>query len=175
MYHLSGDGISKIFGSPAPEKDSSDNGYFDTLFSLHLSEGYTYTVENNSVGFQTSFTRDFTDANPYFDREGNLTEDARENNETDWLNADPYFYLFMPVDVDGDGIFEIMTAQYTYLYGRADGLGSAYTILKWDRGMGRFYIDRAGFWPYEEHEDEESETDYEKRWEDYESSWYLTE
>lgn len=29
-----------------------------------------------------------------------------ENDETNWLSADPYFYLFMPVDADGDGIYE---------------------------------------------------------------------
>lgn len=35
-------------------------------------------------------------------------------------------------DIDGDGVSEIMTVQYTSLWGHADSLGSAYTILKWD-------------------------------------------
>ncbi len=45
-----------------------------------------------------------------------------------------------------------MTAQYTYLYGRSDGLGAAYTLLKWDNSMERMYIQKAGYWPYEDHE-----------------------
>lgn len=169
IYRLSDGRLSKIFGSPGPDGSCS----FDTYFSLHLSEGYTHTVQNGSTGFYTTFTRKDPDGNPYFDEDGNLTDAGRENNETDWLSADPYFYLFTPVDVDGDGACEIMTAQYTYLYGRADGLGAAYTILKWDSSMERMYIMKAGFWPYEDHE--EDSQDYIRRWEEYENTWYSME
>lgn len=172
IYRLSNNGISKLFGNLDDETDR----YFDTLFRLHLSEGYTHTVENASTGFRTSFVREGADSTPYFDENGNLTDEARDYNETELLDADPYFYLFQPVDVDGDGAYEIMTAQYTYLYGRADGLGAAYTILKWNNSMGGFYISDAGFWPYEKHdEDSEEYTDYLERWEKYENTWYNTE
>ena len=172
VYRLSDSGMTKLFGSP----DQEDDSCFDTIFSLHLSEGFTHTVQNNYTGFHTSFTREASKETPYFDAEGNLTDDGRENNETDWLNADPYFYLFQPIDVEGDGIYEIMTAQYTYLYGRADGLGAAYTLLKWDSGMERVYIGKAGFWPYEDYEENDPEyQDYLERWEQYEDSWYTTE
>ena len=169
IYRLTDGGPSKLFGSPDPD----GNGYFDTYFSLHLSEGYTHTVQNGSAGFYTVFTRKGPEGNPYFDAEGNLTDEGRENNETDWLNTDPCFYLFKPVDTDGDGIYEIMTAQYTYLYGRADGLGTAYTLLKWDNSMERMYIQKGGYWPYEDHEDDSQ--DYYQRWEEYENTWYQKE
>ncbi len=130
-------------------------------------------MQNGSAGFYTVFTRKGPEGNPYFDAEGNLTDEGRENNETDWLNTDPCFYLFKPVDTDGDGIYEIMTAQYTYLYGRADGLGTAYTLLKWDNSMERMYIQKAGYWPYEDHEDDSQ--DYYQRWEEYENTWYQKE
>lgn len=172
IYRLSDDGISKIFGNPDDETDR----YFDTLFTLHLSEGYTYSVGNASTGFWTSFLREDPDGNPYFDDDGNLTDEAREYNEAELLDADPYYYLFPPVDVDGDGSYEIMTAQYTYLYGHADGLGTAYTLLKWDSSLEEFYISDAGFWPYEEYdEDSEEYADYLERWEEYEKTWYKTE
>lgn len=166
IYRISDGSPAKIFGSPEWDGDN----YFDTYFTLHLSEGYTHTVQNGSTVFYTTFTRKGPEGNPYFDADGNLTDEGRENNETDWLSADPYFYLFTPVDADGDGVFEIMTAQYTYLYGRSDGLGAAYTLLKWDSSMERMYIMKAGFWPYEDHEEDDQE--YTGRWEEYENTWY---
>lgn len=47
--------------------------------------------------------------------------------------------------MDSDGVSEIMTAQYTYLWGRADSLGAAYTILKWDSD--EMSVVKAGFLP----------------------------
>ncbi len=90
IYRLTDGGPSKLFGSPDPD----GNGYFDTYFSLHLSRGYTHTVQNGSAGFTLS-SHAKAWRNPYFDAEGNLTDEGRENNETDWLNTDPCFYLFL--------------------------------------------------------------------------------
>ena len=35
------------------------------------------------------------------------------------------------------------------------------------------YIQKAGYWPYEDHEDDSQ--DYYQRWEDYENTWYQKE
>ena len=74
------------------------------------------------------------------------------------------------MDVDGDGTYEIMTAQYTSLWGRADGVGTAYTILKWNANSKTLDIIKAGFWRYEDDYYNEA---YQKRLEDYEQSWYM--
>lgn len=166
IYRLTDSGLDKIFSNPEWESNTG----FDTGFTLHLSEGSTCTVENIYTDFKTSFTHSHGDDYPYFDEEGSLTDEGRKYNTIGRLGVDPYFHQFLPVDTDGDGVSEILAAQFTYLWSRADGLGAAYTILKWDDDA--MSVSKAGFLSYEASpEQPESQT----RWEDYESSWYKTE
>ena len=64
-----------------------------------------------------------------------------------------------------------MTAQYCSLYGRADGVGSAYTILKYDSRSGRMKVIRAGFWPFIDEGGEEYDL-HNEHWAHYELNWY---
>lgn len=171
VYRISLDGAAKIFCHP----DQKYGDYFDTMFTLQLSEGYTHTIKNISTGFCTSFIREASANSPYFDAAGNLTDAVGENKKTNWLGKDPSFYMFKPVDADGDGIHEIMTAQYTYLYGRADSLGAAFTLLKWSNETESMYIAKAGFFPDEDYENDEDAQEFMERFEEYKSSWYLLE
>jgi len=113
------------------------------------------------------------DYGPYFDEQGHITEYAKERNKGEiygLLGVDPFFFIFDPVDVDDDGIYEIMTAQFTYLFSRADGVGTAYTILKWNNASETVDVVKAGFWPYDD--DCDNKDAYYERWQDYLDNWY---
>jgi hypothetical protein len=55
------------------------------------------------------------------------------------------FYLFEPIDIDGDGVFEIRTAQFCSLDGHSDWLGDAFAILKYNPETGYLEVVRAAF------------------------------
>ena len=138
IYKLESGGLRKLFGFPADD-------YFSTGFTLALSDDWPYTVENQFTGFSHTFTRKTGEGYPYFDTQGKATEDAEAHAVEKWLGVDPYFFIFMPVDADGDGIFEIRAAQYTYLWSRADYIGTAYTILKWNPDDHAMHVIEANF------------------------------
>lgn len=144
VYKLTGDGADKVFDYPGWE-DSRSN---DTGFRLTLADGYRYIVENQYTGSRTEFVRMDKKETPYFDSSGNITEKAGEHNIDKRFGVDPSFFLFEPEDVDQDGVAEIKTAQYTHLWGRSDGIGNAYCVLKWNCGENKFDIVETGFEPY---------------------------
>ena len=151
--------MRSLFGFPFVDR-------FDDGFTLKLSDGWMYTVENEYTGFSVTFPRKNAQT-PFFDENGVLT-DYYENEGVN-LGVDRYFVLFKPVDADGDGVFEVMTAQYTYLYGRLKGMGTAYTLLKWDGGA--FKVVKAGYWVYADYDGEEKD-EYLEEWRAYEDEWY---
>ncbi|MBT9780066.1 PSP family protein [Clostridium sp. MCC353] len=137
VYQLDEENALKtLFRNP----DDETGQIFDTGFGLHMSEDYVCTVNNGYTGSQTSFVHSDLKDSPYYDEDGNLTGKGRERNQADLLDPDPCFFIFKPVDTDGDGVYEIMMAQYSYLWGRADSLGSACTILKWSESTQDLYI-----------------------------------
>jgi len=135
VYKLSGDDLDLIY--------SYDREDTDTGFYLELSDGFKHTVRNKFTSLETSFTRDWK--NPYFDKKGKITELAKAYNEEKDFWADS-FKSFEPKDIDGDGVYEILTAQYCCLLGHVDDLGTAYTVLKYDKAKKEMRVIKAGFW-----------------------------
>ena len=144
IFRLCDGQLAKIFNYPNWTTDTD----FSTGFILTLSDGYGHTIENIYTGFSCTFSRRIKWENPYFDEQGNITEYTKEQNKTRWLGVDPYFSKFEPVDIDGDGTFEILTTQYTYLFGRSDSVGRACSVLAWDKEKQVMVVKKAGFWPY---------------------------
>jgi hypothetical protein len=138
---------------------------FDTGFSLTSDDGFQLTVRNRNVPFETTFTREQYET-PYFDDDGKVMSVMNE----DTMMVDS-FYIFIPLDIDGDGVYEIMTAQYCSLWSHVDGVGSAYTILKYDSQMGEMRVIKAGFWKYIEDGDEDYDA-FNEQWAHYERNWY---
>ena len=168
VYKLDDGKLIKLFSYPAEDSDNISRWPdFDTGFTLTLSDGWTHTVENKYTGFSLTFKREMLYENPYFDLQGSFT--GYNDYVGSGFGVDPFLYIFEPVDVDGDGVFEIKTAQYTYLWGRADSVGTAYTILKWNTNKSTMDVVKAGFWAYEE---DFNNKEYLARWTDYEASWY---
>lgn len=143
---------------------------FDTGFTLSLYDGFHFTINNKFVPFEMTFTRERYDT-PYFDNYGSVT--CTIDRSEDEMMVDS-FYIFTPVDFDNDGVYEIMTAQYCSLWGHSDGIGTAYTILKYDNISGEMRVIKAGFWEYLD--DSFNETDYDahnnEQWLLYEQNWY---
>ena len=169
VFRLCDGQLTKIFNYPNRTTDTD----FSTGFVLTLSDGYVHTIENSYTSFSCTFYRKIQWENPYFDEQGNMTEYTIEQNKTNWLGVDPYFSIFEPVDIDGDGTFEILTAQYTYLFGRADSVGSAYTILAWDKEKQVMVVKKAGFWPDVRDYVGEDDDSYIMRWQEYSNTWYI--
>ena len=162
---LSGEDMERIFSYPTHYGDSRNPIY--TGFELLLADGWIFQIRNVYADLFLEFTRDTDKDYPYFDENGDLSKRGIEQNKTKALDIDSSFFIFTPVDIDNDGVYEIMTAQYSYLYGRSDAIGSCYTILKWDTVKQLFEIVQAGFWPYS---NEDSDA-----WQEYESIWYRKE
>jgi len=57
------------------------------------------------------------------------------------------FFSFEPKDTDGDGIYEIEGKQYTSLIGRADYVGTASCILKYNTQSKVFEVIDAWYEP----------------------------
>jgi hypothetical protein len=55
------------------------------------------------------------------------------------------FYSFEPMDVDEDGVCELIGYQYTSLNGHTDYVGSAKTVLKYDKNKSEFVVIDAKF------------------------------
>lgn len=145
---------------------------FDTGFTLSLDDGFLCTVRNKYTSFETKFTRKRY-GTPYFDDDGRVLFAIAE----DEMMVDS-FYIFMPIDIDNDGTYEIMTAQYCSLWGHVDGVGSAYTILKYDNNAGEMKVVKAGFWKFIDDEvydvyDDETYDVYYEQWSHYERNWYM--
>jgi len=169
VYKLVDNKLQKMFSSPSYSSNHSE--FFQTGFALTLSDGWTHTIDNKNTGFSRTFVRKVPTGNSYFDEHGNITDYAKEyNKDSSFDRTDPFFYIFKPVDIDGDGTFEIMTAQFTSLWGHADYVGNAYTILKWNSQREDMDVIKAGFWPYEE--DNYSDESYRKHLQEYEENWY---
>ena len=163
VYKLAEGKMQKLFVNPDYSVD--EDVVFNTGFTMTLSDGWTHTVENQYTGYSHTFVREIRNENSYFDRQGNITGYTEGENDGKLLGIDPFFFIFKPVDVDNDGVFEIVTAQYTYLIGRSDCVGIAYTVLKWNKENGRMMVINANFWPDEE--------EYTERWQSFVDEWYM--
>jgi hypothetical protein len=171
VYKLKESRLQKLFVYPCcDDTGNRAESRLDTGFTLALADGWLHTIENKYTGYSLSFVREMTNENLYFDEHGDISAHAVEHNIDKWLGVDPFFFIFDPVDVNGDGIYEIMTAQYTYLWDRADGVGVAYTTLKWNTASDTMDVVKTGFWPYVD--DCDNNDDYHERWQNYEYNWY---
>ncbi|MDR0904621.1 MAG: hypothetical protein LBN00_00365 [Oscillospiraceae bacterium] len=135
----------------------------DTGFTLTLADGWNFIVGNVYTDLRVGFEHKYDKENPYF------TEDGTVIQQFDTLNTDSLFYTFEPVDIDSDGICEIVTSEYSSLWSRSDSLGFALTVLKWNNKTEMLEIIKTDFYPiYISSSDDEWEKTLE-----YLRTWYL--
>lgn len=126
VFKYDGGEIKTVFSS-----FSNDGQGFDTGFSCAVLEDYDLKIQNKHTGYEEIFN--YRDARKTWYGEEDCTYFDTE------LRVDS-FYRFEPVDVDEDGVYEIIGYQYTSLNGHTDYVGSAKTVLKYDNEKSEFVV-----------------------------------
>lgn len=130
VFKIINDELKMIFES-GPSRSK-----FDTGFSGTLQDGFELKIENKFTSY--SITLDLK-TNRHFDKNGKVT--IREDM------AVYCFTKFIPEDIDGDGIFEIVCSQYASLGYHNEGIGKAKSILKFNSTLQTFEVIQAEFIP----------------------------
>jgi len=132
VLKVSDKGLEKVFCFSAEEE-------FNTGFECTIQENFVICIKNTFTKYETVI--DFSKQEKYL----NLLydEDGRVINKIDILCDS--FYEFIPKDVDSDGIYEIVCAQYVSLYGHGDYIGDAKCVLKFNSKAERFEVLEAYF------------------------------
>ncbi len=142
VWKLSNNGVEKIFDA------CTIVGRFDTGFESQLKAPFKLVISNRYTGYET--TIDYSENTEYkgtvFDKNGKPMSELFNRASFD------SFYTFEPIDIDNDGVFEILCKQYTSLYSHADHIGDAQTILKYDKAEKDFKITDTEFILYTENE-----------------------
>lgn len=132
--------IIEIFSS----LDSEENyGNIDTGFSIKLLDNHRFEINNSITGYSETFQAK-QKSEEYFKwwytDKGELKKDTT-------IMVDS-FAEFVPVDIDGDYVYEIKCKQYVSLIGHSDGIGWANTVLKYNIELECFEIVEASFEPF---------------------------
>ena len=135
VFQITDNAVTEIF--------RSEPGEPDTGFYLELQDSFTIRIHNQITGDQWEIAADEHRKAYYFDQSGKLTADPKNHP----LNVDS-FYEFIPKDVDGDGIYEICTTQYTWDITHVDGVGNAKCVFKYNKASGSFQIIKTDFVQY---------------------------
>ena len=111
---------------------------FDTGFESQLLDGYQLEVKNSITGYTLVYD--------VKDKYGEYIDNSTTRPDLSfYLDS---FYVFEPKDIDGDGISEIQCKQYTSYFGHADYMGSACSVLKFNKEAQTFEVIDAWYEPY---------------------------
>ena len=133
VFKVENDEIIEIFCSET--KDDSAKRW-NTGFSGHPEDDFTFVITNRFTNAKYSTGTDRPDRH---DANGKAVS-KRE------IMVDS-FNLFLPKDIDSDGICEIYCRQYTSDWGHADYTGDAISILKFNTEKQDFEVVDAWFEP----------------------------
>lgn len=137
VYKLPDDGIKQLYITG--RADGYDDG-----FSARLEAPFKLEIGNEHTGYSKTFDiKGMFEPERIFDEYGIPGEVYSE---------DIYFDCIHDVkfeDVDNDGAFELICRQYSYCSWTANGIGLAYTTLKYDKSNGEFKVIDASFEPEE--------------------------
>lgn len=142
MFGGFGQYISRVFKyvdgklEPTFSSRTDDGQLFDTGFSCTVLEDYNLKIQNKYTGYEEVFN--YRDVRKTWHGEEGCTFFGTE------LLVDS-FYRFESVDMDEDGVYEIIGYQYTSLDGHSDYVGSAKTVLKYDKEKSEFVVKDAEF------------------------------
>lgn len=129
--------IVELFNSSTDYLSDDETSRCNTGFSSEFLENHQLRITNASVGYSTTIDLSGRYADEFFDETGK----GKLNNR---IICDS-FMEFSPKDVDNDDIFEIVCSQYVSLYGHADGIGYAKSVLKFDTSQQKFIVINAKF------------------------------
>lgn len=138
VFKIENDEIIEIFCSDTNDTPSKR---WDTGFSGHPEDDFILVISNRFTGYTAKYNSG-TDRSDRHDENGKAVS-KRE------IMVDS-FNLFLPKDIDSDGICEIYCRQYTSDWGHADYIGDAISILKFNTEKQDFEVIDAWFKPTEE-------------------------
>ena len=130
--------LVEIFNSHINPGERIDTGYSITVLkdkkfridNRHTNYSEVFTLQNRNDEYYNFWYRD--DGTP----------------GTNSIMVDS-FYDFAPIDIDGDGVWEIVGRQYVSLIGHSDGIGDAITVFKYNPETAQFEIIRTNFETYD--------------------------
>lgn len=135
VFKATEEDMHALFDSGPPD---ADDGFFD-IFTATPKDGFL--LEMRSSVTEYAVTLDLSAGEEYvgvyFDEAGKVIGNAA-------LRCDSY-WEFLPRDVDGDGVFELVCRQHVFLLDHADCLGDVTSVLKFDTRTRSFRILRTQF------------------------------
>lgn len=132
IFTLVGDKIQEVFSSTA-----IDGNLFDTGFTSEFLNGYRLKITNKITGYYTNIDISNRYIGEFFDENGK----GKSNNV---ISCDS-FMEFVPKDIDGDGVCEIVCKQYASLESHADYIGYTESVLKINSKAQKFEVVKAEF------------------------------
>ena len=124
--------------------DTGNSSDMDTGFYWKIHDNYKLVVHNRITGNSWEMNASDYMKSRYFDEAGTAVDSAIYPLDID------SFYEIYPKDVDGDGIHELCTTQYTFSGGHTEGIGDAKCVFKYDKASGSFQIIETDFVQYTE-------------------------
>lgn len=135
VFMVENDEIIEIFCSNPNDTPSKR---WDTGFSGHPEDDFTFVITNRFTNYNAKYSTG-TDRPDRHDENGKAVSKRK-------IMVDS-FNLFLPKDIDSDGICEIYCRQYTSDWGHADYTGDAISILKFNIEKQDFEVVDAWFEP----------------------------
>ena len=130
-------GIEIIF-----DNISRKESHFDTGFVTSYSDGYIYHIQNTMTGYSLTFV-DCEDpwGFDHFTDEGTVR--PQTYSYTGEIPIHRNFYSLCPVDIDGDGIYEVVGIE-----GNRGFPATEYVLLRYDPIGNTFIVLRAAAFPH---------------------------
>ena len=141
VFKVVDDDICEIFDSLIVDPSDNSWSYFDTGFSGVQQDGFKEVISNKMTGYE--ITLDYSSESRY---RGRIFDDNGKVIEGFDIHCGS-FYQFIPEDIDGDGIYEIVCLQYVSITDETDWIGDAKSILKFNPDSQRFEVVQAEFIP----------------------------
>lgn len=135
VLKVDGDEIRILYEDPEERNDIG--------FKSRMIDGYQMEVTNELTGYQLVFEVRKYDYYAF-------DENGKVKREDYSFFMDSLFYEFAPQDWDNDGADEIFAKRYTSLISRADYIGTACCILKFNMERQQFEIVEVWYEPAED-------------------------
>lgn len=117
-----------------------DGWIVDTGFTGEIMKNKKLKIKNRFTGFSKIINFSDIENEDYF----NWWYDENGEIIPRDIMVDSFFE-FIPVDIDGDGVFEIKGKQYVSLIGHANGIGAAISYFSYNNEKGKFEIIKSDF------------------------------
>lgn len=138
IFKVNEDKIEEIFSSVLQDSNG-DWSVWNTGFISEFLSGRKLEISNSFTNYSTTLDISEKYTADFFDKDGKGPAGLTVTCDS--------FNKFVPNDVDGDGIYEIVCMQYVFLADHSDYIGDAKTVLKYNTKQQTFEVAQAEFIP----------------------------